>query len=67
VLNDFDAKAKEGMKVTLKIKRLENGKWKSKKLKGKLHKVTVPKKHILTPMANPTPEQLKLRKAWINK
>jgi predicted metalloprotease with PDZ domain len=67
VISDFNANAKEGMKVTLKIKRLENGKWKNKKLKGKLHKVTVAKKHILTPMANPTPEQLKLRKAWINK
>lgn len=67
VATDFAMHAKEGQKVVMKIKRLENGKWKNKKLKGKLYKVTIAKKHILTPMANPTPEQLKLRKAWINK
>lgn len=67
VLNNYYATVKEGDKVTLKVKRLVNGKWKTKKLKGKMRKVTVPKKHILTPMENPSPEQLKLRKAWINK
>lgn len=67
VLTNYDATVKEGDKIVVKIKRLENGKWKNKKLKGKIHKVTVPKKHILTPKENPTPEQLKLRKSWINK
>ncbi|MDQ3110598.1 MAG: peptidase M61 [Bacteroidota bacterium] len=67
VLTEYDAKVKEGDKLILKVKRLENGKWKNKKLKGKIRKVTIPKKHILTPMQNPTPAQLKLRKAWINK
>jgi predicted metalloprotease with PDZ domain len=67
VLNDYFATVKEGDKITVKVKRAENGKWKTKKLKGKMRKVTVPKKHILTPMENPSPEQLKLRKAWINK
>jgi predicted metalloprotease with PDZ domain len=67
VAADFAAHAKEGKKVVMKIKRLEDGKWKSKKLKGKLFKVTVAKKHVLTPVANPSPEQVRLRKAWINK
>ncbi len=67
IVNDYAANAKDGSKVIMKIKRQENGKWKTKKLKGTMHKVTVTKKHILTPMANPTPQQLKLRKAWINR
>ncbi|CAN5775438.1 peptidase M61 [soil metagenome] len=67
LLANYDATAKEGDKITVKIKRLENNKWKTKKLKGRIHKVTVAKKHILTPKENPTPEQLKLRKSWINK
>jgi predicted metalloprotease with PDZ domain len=67
---EFDklqSNAKTGMKLTVKVKRMENGKLKSKKLKGILHPVTVNKKHLLTPMKDATPEQLKLRKAWINK
>lgn len=67
VLSAYYAKVKEGDKITLKVKRNVNGKWKVKKLKGKMRRVTVPKKHILTPMENPTQEQQKLRKAWINK
>lgn len=67
VLTNYDATVKEGDKIIVKVKRLENGKWKNKKLKGKIHKVTIPKKHILTPKENPSPEQLKLRKSWINK
>lgn len=67
VLTDYFNTVKEGDKLVMKVKRVENGKMKTKKLKGKMRRVTVPKKHIITPMENPTPEQLKLRKSWINK
>ncbi len=67
VIGNFLATAKDGQKMVVKIKRYENGKFKTKKLKGKLHPVSVTKRHMLTPVENPTPEQLKLRKSWINK
>jgi predicted metalloprotease with PDZ domain len=67
VIADFNAQAKEGQEIVVKIKRLHNGKWKKKTLKGKMHYVPSIEHNVLTPMENPTPEQLKIRKAWINK
>ena len=67
VIEQFDKQAKEGQKITVKIKRMENGKWKKHTLKGTLHYVMAVRHDMLTPMKDPTPQQLKLRKAWINK
>lgn len=66
-MDKFDANLKNGSKLTVKIKRYEDGKFRTKKLKGNLHPVKVYKRHMLTPMEDATPAQLKLRKAWINK
>lgn len=67
VVGAFMGSAKDGMKVKVVVKRYENGKWKTLKLKGKLHPVSSMKRHYLTPAENATPEQEKIRKSWINK
>ncbi|GAB4141041.1 MAG: peptidase M61 [Bacteroidia bacterium] len=67
-ITKFMSKAQEGDKITMTVKRkTETGEWKTIELKGTLHKVSVPEKHVLVPFENPSPEQLKLRKAWINR
>lgn len=67
IIGDFIKTAKEGQKLKVVVKRREDGTFKKHTLKGKIHPVSVVKRHLLTPMSDPTPEQLKLRKAWINK
>lgn len=67
VIDNFNKQAKEGQTVVVKIKRQENGKWKKHKLTGKLHYVKAVRHNMLKPMKDATPQQLKLRKAWINK
>ncbi len=67
VITQLKSSVTDGSKITVKIKRFENGKFKSKKLKGTLHPSVISKQFQLTPLKNPTPEQIKLRKAWINK
>jgi predicted metalloprotease with PDZ domain len=59
--------AKEGQKITMKVKRVVDGKTKKIKLTGTLHYVQAVAHNMLVPMQNATPEQLRLRKAWINK
>lgn len=67
IIGSYIAHAKNGQKLKVVVKRYENGAYKKHTLKGHLHPVTVQKRHMLMPMENATPEQLKLRKAWINK
>jgi predicted metalloprotease with PDZ domain len=67
VLDQYKQTAKSGDKLVVTIKRIENGKWKKMKLKGKLRPVSVTRKHHLMLIDNPTEEQIKLRKSWINK
>lgn len=67
IIGNFIKTAKEGQKLKVVVKRREDGTFKKHTLKGKIHPVTVAKRHLLTPMSDPTPAQLKLRKAWINK
>jgi membrane-associated protease RseP (regulator of RpoE activity) len=67
IIGSYISNAKSGQKLKVVVKRWENGSFKTHKLKGKLHPVTVLKKHVLTPDPEATPGQLKLRKAWINK
>ncbi len=67
VLNAFKKAIEPGEKVTVVVLR-ENGKGKkkTKKLKAKALEVERTRKDVLEPMANPTAEQLKIRKSWIN-
>lgn len=67
VVTAFMSSVKNGSKIKVVVKRYENGAFKTHKLKGKLHPVSSIKRHYLTPSANPTPQQEKIRKAWINK
>lgn len=67
LIGGFMAKAKAGDKLVIEVRRTDaKGKTKTKKLKGKMQYVTVTRTNILTPMESPTPDQLQLRKAWIN-
>ena len=62
VLGGYMATAKEGDEVTVTVLR----KGKKKVLKTKLQKLTIDAKHVLTPIANASAEQLSLRKAWLS-
>ena len=67
VLNAFKKAVKPDEKVTVVVLREnENGKKKTKKLKAKAREVERTRRDVLEPMENPTTEQLKLRKSWIN-
>ncbi|MGB0178069.1 MAG: PDZ domain-containing protein, partial [Owenweeksia sp.] len=67
VLNNFYSNAEVGDKVKVKIARPdEEGEFKNKTLKAKAVMGEVSRKHDLQLMDNPTPVQLKMRKAWIN-
>jgi predicted metalloprotease with PDZ domain len=67
VIGAFKTNAKEGEKLSVTIKRQNaKGKWKKMKLTGTMHYVKAVRHNMLTPMKDATPQQLKLRKAWIN-
>lgn len=67
VLNQFKKTVKPGDKVTVTIMReVKKDKTKEIKLKAKAVEVTRTRRDVLEPMDNPTPEQLKIRKSWIN-
>jgi predicted metalloprotease with PDZ domain len=57
-------KLPEGQKITYLVERTVKGKTKKVKLKGKVQKTKTEKQFAFTPLENPTPEQLKLFKAW---
>ncbi|MBI3512433.1 MAG: peptidase M61 [Bacteroidetes bacterium] len=67
VMDHYRAGMKEGDKIKFVVKRNVNGKTETVKLKGTLRTVQVSKKYVLTPYDHPTDQQLKIRKAWINK
>ncbi|MCU0435694.1 MAG: peptidase M61 [Bacteroidia bacterium] len=70
VLGKFvsDAMTKPGYKIKMKVRRRrEDGTSYTVKLKGRMHPVEVNRRHVLTPMEDASPAQLKLRKAWINR
>lgn len=61
-------KLKEGDEVKVKVLRKNSkGKEVTQDLYGVIKPVTKSVKNYIGPMDNPTPEQLKIRKAWINK
>lgn len=67
VMNDFKKNTVPGEKVTVLVQRKnEKGTYKSKTLKAKAIQIERTRRDVLEPIDNPTPEQLKIRKSWIN-
>lgn len=67
VFSEFRENTKVGDKVTVLVARKDkNGDYKNKKLKAKAMMGTVSLEHVFELMDNPSLEQLKMRKAWIN-
>ena len=67
VITDFYKNTELGDKVKITVARPQpNGEYKEVNLKAKARLGTYMEKHFLKPMDNPTPEQLALRKVWIN-
>ena len=66
-MNQFKKEIAPGKKVTVLVAR-KNSKdvKKNKKLKAKALEITRTRRDVLEPMDNPSPEQLKIRKSWIN-
>lgn len=59
---------KEGSKVKVKVLRKNSsGKYVSVEMSSTMKPTTKTVKNYIGPMDNPTPDQLKIRKAWINK
>lgn len=67
VLGELQQNAKDGMKIKVVVKRYDNGRWVTVKMKGKLHPDKISRRHYLRVSDDASPEQIKLRKAWINK
>ena len=67
VLNEYKKTTPPGAEVTVEIWRKNaKGKKKLHKLKAKALLKQQTRRDVLEPMDNATPEQLKIRKAWIN-
>ncbi len=67
VLNKFKKTVNPGDKVSVTVVReVKKNKDKKKKLKAKAVEIKRTRRDVLEPMDNPTPEQLKIRKSWIN-
>lgn len=66
VMTEYKATAEPGDKVTMRVKReKKNGKVKEKKLKAKAMLVDSTRRHMLEFEENPTEEQMRIRKAWL--
>lgn len=66
VLGGHEQAAKEGDELTIEVLRKTDGEeYKKVTLKAKLKTTTTVKKHVFQTNANPTAEQLQLRKAWL--
>lgn len=67
VIDSFYATTKPGDKVKITVARPEgDDEFDEVKLKAKARVVEYMERHLLRPMDNPTPEQLEMRKIWIN-
>ncbi len=67
VIADFKKSVKPGDKVTIVVNRKDKkNQIKTKKLKAKAVTILTTKNFVLQAEANPTAEQLKIRKSWIN-
>ncbi len=63
--SEYMANAKDGDEVNYVVLRKDGDKKVETKLSGKLFIPEVEEKNILSPMENPTDEQLKLQQAWL--
>ena len=67
VLNNFKKRVKPGDKVKVEVVReVKEGKKKTLKLKAKAVDTVRTRRNVIEIIENPTPEQLAIRKAWIN-
>lgn len=67
-LKETESDLKDGSEVKVTVLRKNSkGKEVKQRLYGVIKPVTKTVKNYIGPMGNPTPEQLKIRKAWINK
>ena len=67
VLNEYKRTTSPGEKITVEVWRKNSkGKKKLHKLKASALEKQQTRRDVLEPMDNATPEQLKIRKAWIN-
>jgi predicted metalloprotease with PDZ domain len=63
----FNQTVKEGDEVTVVVLRKDkDGNLKKKTLKAETYIVKITDEYVVIPAANPTAEQLEIRKAWIN-
>ncbi len=67
LVKEFKTNTQVGEEVVVEIMRpSKKGKYKEKKLSGTATKTLKTEKYILEPLENPSPDQIKLRKAWGN-
>lgn len=69
VFTNFFANLKEGDWVEFQLSRVKGKKGKRKTItrKAKMIFVEYPEEHVIESVENPTPEQLSIRKAWLNR
>lgn len=70
VIGSFMNKAmnKPNSKLKVKVRRkMPDGSFKNYRLKGRIHPVEVTRRHVMSTIEDPTPQQEKIRKAWINR
>jgi predicted metalloprotease with PDZ domain len=70
VIGSFINKAtsKPNSKLKVKVRRkMPDGSYKNYRLKGRIHPVEVTRRHVMNTIEDPTPQQEKIRKAWINR
>jgi len=66
-ITDLFERAKEGDKLTVKVKRKDpSGELKIKTLESPIVKVEKQRKHVLRFIPDPSPEQLRIRNVWLN-
>ncbi len=67
VIGEYVDNFEDGSKLKIVIMREnEDGKFKKKKLSGRLHKTEVTEENVMIMLDELTPEQEKLRKQWLN-
>lgn len=67
VLNEFKKTIEPGDKVKVEVNReVKDGKKKTIKLKAKAIEIDRTRRNVLEEMDNPSEEQIKIRKAWLN-
>ncbi len=65
-IRHFQSNAQKGDKLVVEVIREVKGKEKKKKLKAKIEPIEQTAYNVLEPMDNPSPEQMRMRKIWLN-